>query len=339
MTNSTNQILVQNVETFETITRLTVDVDSGETATKRIDQYFSKNDKWGIVSLDDDADGEYMNVLLVAPVDGPDFMMDMTTGEMEPVEDIDPAAELEAKMDIAMEIDNADEEFFLALETQDALKSEGLGPWLKDVEEASTITDLKSFDEFLEDFDVVTDEPKPRNTRKSKTKSLTKAKGAKMSTQPKQRNFEILAAFITNNPGVSRTDVFQDPGLLTSLRTMDQMQSIANGDKLEVKRWNRRLNFLIREMRRQGVDIQIERKGRVAHYTVGTPSGQLELPFDEAAEARNSAIIGNDVTDEVLEAPVPAKNDAMRLVEEPNQNLDFDALLATLDDEAVAPVK
>ena len=153
------------------------------------------------------------------------------------------------------------------------------------------------------------------------------------------RNFEILAAFITNNPGVSRTDVFQDPGLLTSLRTGPQMQAIANGDKLEVKRWNRRLNFLIREMRRQGVDIQIERKGRVAHYTVGTPSGQLELPFDEAAEARNSAIIGNDVTDEVLEAPVPAKNDAMRLVEEPNQNLDFDALLATLDDEAVAPVK
>ena len=160
-----------------------------------------------------------------------------------------------------------------------------------------------------------------------------------MSTQPKQRNFEILAAFISARPGVARTDVFQDPGLLTSLRTGPQMQAIANGDKLETKRWNRRLNFLIREMRRQGVDIQIERKGRVAHYTVGTPSGQLELPFDEAAEARNSAIIGNDVTDEVLEAPVPAKNDAMRLVEEPNQNLDFDALLATLDDEAVAPVK
>ena len=100
-----NQILVQDIETFDTITRLTVDVASGATATERIDQYFSKNANWGIVSLDDDADGEYMNVLLVAPVDGPDFEMDMTTGEMEPVESVDPAAELAAKMDIMMEID------------------------------------------------------------------------------------------------------------------------------------------------------------------------------------------------------------------------------------------
>ena len=73
-----NQILVQNIETFETITRLTVDVESGETVTDRVDQYFTKNANWGIVSLDDDADGEYMAVLLVAPVDGPDFVMDMT---------------------------------------------------------------------------------------------------------------------------------------------------------------------------------------------------------------------------------------------------------------------
>ena len=158
-----------------------------------------------------------------------------------------------------------------------------------------------------------------------------------MSTQPKKiRNFEILVAFIEANPGVSRTDVFQDPGLLTSLRTGPQMQAIANGDKLETKRWNRRLNFLIREMRRQGVDIQIERKGRIAHYTIGKPSGQLELPFDDAAEARNSAIIGNDAADVVIDKPAV---DPLRATEDANQMMDFDALLATLDDEAVAPVK
>ena len=149
------------------------------------------------------------------------------------------------------------------------------------------------------------------------------------------RNFEILAAFVSANPGVSRTDVFADAGLQSSLRTPAQVKSIASGDKAEVKRWNRRLNFLIREMRRQGVDIQIERKGRVAHYTVGQPSGQLELPFDDAAEARNSAIIGEDVTDVVIEQPVV---DPIRATEEANQSLDFEALLATLDEEAVAPV-
>ena len=92
-------------------------------------------------------------------------------------------------------------------------------------------------------------------------------------------------------------------------------------------------------MRRQGVDIQIERKGRVAHYTIGKPDGQLELPFDDAAEARNATIIGDDVTNEVSEASVPPKQDAMRLVEDANQMVDFESLLATLDDEAVAPVK
>ena len=303
MTNS-NQILVQNVETFETITRLTVATDEGETVTQRVDQYFSKNSNWGIVSLDDDADGEYMSVLLVAPAEGSDWVFDETTQELEPVDIVDPAAELEAKMDIMLELDNGDEELFAAVTVQDTVAAE-----------EATITAAT-----------------PAKPRKSRNKS-TPSKGAKM------RNFEILSAFISARPGVARTDVFQDPGLLTSLRTMPQMQAIANGDKLETKRWNRRLNFLIREMRRQGVDIQIERKGRVAHYTIGKPDGQLELPFDDAAEARNATIIGDDVTNEVSEASVPPKQDAMRLVEDANQMVDFESLLATLDDEAVAPVK
>ena len=145
------------------------------------------------------------------------------------------------------------------------------------------------------------------------------------------RNFEILASHIESNPGVSRTDVFADAGLQNALRTKAQVAAIAKGDKAEVKRWNRRLNFLIREMRRQGVDIQIERKGRVAHYTIGKPSGQLELPFDEAAEARNATITGETVVDK------PAV-DPKRAEEASNQMVDFEALLATLDEEAVAPV-
>ena len=149
------------------------------------------------------------------------------------------------------------------------------------------------------------------------------------------RNFEILASFITKYPGVSRTDVFCHQDLLQPLRTKAQRRAIAGGDKLEIKRWNRRLNFLIREMRRQGVDIQIERKGRIAHYTIGQPDGQLELPFTPAAEARNATIIG-DVSNEVLEGATPIE--FSRANEDENQMLDFDTLLATLDEEAVAPV-
>lgn len=307
--------LVQNIETFETITTF-----NSESA---FDTWMDESTLYGIVSLDTDADGEYDFVALVAPVSGPDFIMDETTGEMEPVEELTAAQELDAKLDIMLEMDMNDvpQEQILSMIASERTAGENvkaagqavLDGWI--AEEETTITT-----------------PKPRKQRKSKTKSRTKAKGAKMSQPKKIRNFEILCAFIEANPGVSRTDVFQDPGLLTSLRTGPQMQAIANGDKLETKRWNRRLNFLIRESKRQGIDIQIERKGRVAHYTIVPASGQLELPFDEKAEARNSAIIGDVVTD--VEVPVPSEKDAMRLVEEPNQNLSFEDLLSTLDDDA-----
>ena len=153
-----------------------------------------------------------------------------------------------------------------------------------------------------------------------------------MSTQPKKiRNFEILCAHIEANPGVSRTDVFADAGLQKSLRTPAQIKAIAAGDKLEIKRWNRRLNFLIRESGRQGVDIQIERKGRIAHYTIVPASGQLELPFDDAAEARNAALTGADLSVDVqIEAPAI---DPKRADEPENVSLNFEDLLAQLDED------
>ena len=286
--------LVQNIETFETITSFA--------SQAAFDSWMSESSLYGIVSLDTDADGEYDYVALVAPLDGPDFIMDTVTGEMEPVETVDPATELAAKMDIALEMDMNDvpQEQIVAMLT---------------TESETTITP-----------------PKPRKARKTKTKSRTKAKGAKMSQPKKIRNFEILVAFIEANPGVSRTDVFADAGLQSSLRTPAQAKSIAAGDKLETKRWNRRLNFLIRESKRQGVDIQIERKGRVAHYTIVPASGQLELPFDEAAEKRNSAITGDLVTDEVvIEKPAV---DVKRAEEPENVSLNFEDLLATLDEDA-----
>ena len=114
MSNLTNQILVQNVETIETIiTHLSMEA---------FDAWLSDDNGYGIVSLDSDADGEYAFVALVAPIDGPDFMMDMDTGEMEPAEDLAPAAELDAKMDIMMEMDMNDvsQEDILAMLTPEA---------------------------------------------------------------------------------------------------------------------------------------------------------------------------------------------------------------------------
>ena len=286
MSDSNNQILVQNVETCEPITRLTVWTDEGETVTARIDQYLSKNNKWGIVSLDEDpaADDGYLAVLLVSPVDCPDFIIDEATGEMEPIEKVDPNVELEMKLDIMMEIN--DEEEIIVNPTA----------WTPPTTTTTTLT----------------------------------AKGGKMKAH------QHLQQLITNNPGISRTEVFVDASLRGKLISKAVSAKINAGDKLETKRYNRRLNRFIRQMRRDGVDIQIERKGRVAHYTIAEAT-QLELPFDLKAEARNSLIIGNDVDNEDLEGATPIE--FTRADEEENQSLSFEDLLSTLDDEAVAPVK
>jgi len=270
--------LVQNIETFETITTF-----ASEAA---FDAWMSESETYGIVSLDSDADGEYDYVALVAPLDGPDYDMN----------------------------DVPQEEIVAMLTTAAAPAVESINPTPTSHEDETPVP-------------VEAKVPQPRKTRKSK------AKGAKMSTQTKRiRNFEILVAFIEANPGVSRTDVFADAGLQTSLRTPAQIKAIAAGDKAEVKRWNRRLNFLIRESGRQGVDIQIERKGRIAHYTVVPASGQLELPFDDAAEARNAAITGADLSVDVqIEAPAV---DPKRADEPENVSLNFEDLLAQLDEDA-----
>ena len=264
--------LVQNIETFETITTF-----SSEAA---FDTWMSESTVYGIVSLDSDADGEYDYVALVAPLTGPDYD-DVT---QEPVVDAD--AELEAKLDIMLELDM--EETIIA---------------------PVAFTPPSS---------------KPRNKRNNNN---THSQGKTM------KNHEILAAFISANPGVTRATVFSDAGLQASLRSPAQVTAIASGDKQETKRWNSCINRFIRKIRRDGTDIRVDGQGKTATYTIGQPSGQLELPFTAEAEARNAALV-DDASDEVVLAPVPSKEDAMRLVEEPNQSLDFESLLATLDDDA-----
>ena len=299
MSNLTNQILVQNVETFETIiTHLSMEA---------FDAWLSDDNGYGIVSLDSDADGEYAFVALVAPIDGPDFMMDMDTGEMEPAEDLAPAAELDAKMDIMMEMDMNDvsQEDILAMLTPEAPVPAPVENIIPDTE--STQPNTHSGDTMSQPTSTVT----PTVTGKT------------------LKNHEILAAFIADRPGVKRSDIFQDPGLLVQLRSPAQVQAIADNDKKETKRWNSCINRFIRKMRRDGTDIMVTGQGKSATYTIGTPSGQLELPFTAGAESRNAAIIGNE-TDEVVETPIV---DAKRSDEAPNQNLSFESLLATLDDD------
>ena len=188
---TTKNILVQNIDTFETI--ITFETQEA------FDYWMTGNAEYGIVSIAPDADEEYELIVLVAPQDGPDFVMDMTTGEMEPVDTHTAEQELAAKMDIMLEIDDEDD----------------LTPVLVD---GIDIAPLPTADNPIVN-------PVPFTPPNTKSK---KAKGANMSTQPKKiRNWEILSAFISAYPGVSRTDVFQDPGCLlyTSPSPRDRQKS------------------------------------------------------------------------------------------------------------------
>ena len=150
----------------------------------------------------------------------------------------------------------------------------------------------------------------------------------------KTKAHQHLQALITSNPGISRTEVFVDASLRGKLISKATSAKINAGDKLETKRYNRRLNRFIRQIRRDGVDITVERKGRVAHYTIADAT-QLELPFDLKAEARNSFKIGPVQEEEQLASATPIPPAAFL---QENTTMDFESLLAELDEEAVAPV-
>ena len=273
MTNSNTQILVQNVETFSTITT--------HESIEAFDAWL-ETAPYGIVSLDSDADGVYGFVALVAPVEAPDFMMDMETGEMQPIAAVPAPVE---------DIIAADESAIII-----------------EIDEPVVVA--------------------PVAFTAPKTTAAPKANAPKTGN----KQYEVLSSFISANPGVSRTTVFSDAGLLAALRTPAAVALINAGDKAETKRWNRRLNFLIRDMRRGGVDIMIERQGRVAHYTV-MGSTQLELPFTPVAESRNSAIIGMPVDDEDLAPATPIIPDTRRQEEPQDVMLGFEDLLAQLDED------
>mgnify|MGYP001293641398 CR=1 FL=1 len=271
-------VLIINTESFRTLTTLA--------NIEALDAWLANNN-YGIVSLDEDPDKAYGWIALVADQDGPDFMMDAATGEMEPIEDLHPDVEAAAKLEIALELEE------------------------------------------LEPLVVNPTAWTPPAPSTNFTTTTLPTKGTKM------KNNQYLQQLITDNPGISRTEVFVDAPLRNKLISKATSAKINAGDKVETKRYNRRLNRFIRQMRRDGVDIRIERKGRVAHYTIAEAT-QLEIPFDLQAEARNSLIIGN-VDNEDLASATPVV--FTRADEDANQNLSFEDLLATLDDEAVAPVK
>ena len=150
-------------------------------------------------------------------------------------------------------------------------------------------------------------------------------KAKKVKNAKKQPVHFFLRDIILASPGINRTTVFAHAALRSACLKASVITLIDAGDKMEVKRWNRRLNRFIRQIRRDGHDIQIVRTNNVAAYTIPAIV-QLPLVFDTEAAA--------PTPEQEAAPPVKAPRE-----EEPEMgDTSFESLLSMLDDDAVSPI-
>ena len=150
------------------------------------------------------------------------------------------------------------------------------------------------------------------------------------------KQYKILSTYISANPGVTRTVILADAGLLAAIRTPASVALIAAGDKAETIRWKRRLNFLIRDMRRAGVDIRIQRIDGSACYAILGTSIRANASLDTTKELPFSKPVprsfgGVNVVKEDLAPASFIAIDIKRMDEPQDVTMNFDDLLAQLD--------
>tara|TARA_B100001250_G_scaffold182982_1_gene157485 strand:- start:1828 stop:2664 length:837 start_codon:yes stop_codon:yes gene_type:complete len=194
------------------------------------------------------------------------------------------------KLEIALELEDLDDDLFPV--EVDMWGGEGEGEWVKPVPFTPPATITKK--EF---------------NRKQKESSATAKKKAHMHL------FEMIKA----NPGITRLEIFASQSLRDKLLDPLQQAKINSSDKLEIKRWNRRLNRFLRQIKRDGntVSRTVEGVKAAGSRAIRYELENTQLPLDFGPQ--------NDVTVGAI----------TRGDEAPDQVLDFDALLESLDNEAV----
>ena len=157
-----------------------------------------------------------------------------------------------------------------------------------------------------------TETPKPKSKRVRNRKRKSKA-----AATPKIKVHTLLFDLISSTPGITREAVLVDTGLRSACLTPKGLAGVKAADKLETKRWGRKINRFLRQIRRDGHDVIVTRtKTAVTYAIAGT----------ETVDTAEEVI-------EVIKTP-----DASRDAEEADQLLTFDSLLAELDDDPNFPV-
>ncbi len=134
---------------------------------------------------------------------------------------------------------------------------------------------------------------------------------------PKTRVHTSLYNLIFSNPGITRGQVLANHNLQEACLSKAQRARLESGDEITLKRWNRKINRYLRQIRRDGHDIIVKRAEGVTNYT-----------------AAQSIPDYTEVLEPAVQVPFP-KVDPQRELEESNQLMSFDQLMADLDSDVL----
>ena len=166
--------------------------------------------------------------------------------------------------------------------------------------------------------DTMTTESKiktPNPTTKPKTKRVRNRK-SKAAATPKVKVHTLLFDIISATSGVTRTAVLANTGLRAACLTPKGLAGVKAGDALETKRWGRKINRFLRQIRRDGHDIIVTRTKDAVTYAIAGTETEAAAPALEDTKTP----------------------DTSRDTEEADQLLSFESLMNDLDVQQASDV-
>ena len=137
-----------------------------------------------------------------------------------------------------------------------------------------------------------------------------------------------LYNIIGSQPGITRQQILDNRFLQEVCMTKAQRALLEQGDETTLKRWNRKINRYLRQIRRDGHDIIVSRHNGHAFYYVDE---------ENAADVRWNSLTQSpeeEVLETATQVPFP-KVDPQRELEEEDQLVSFEQLMADLDSDVL----
>lgn len=154
-----------------------------------------------------------------------------------------------------------------------------------------------------------------------------------------------LHNIICNNPGITRKQIIAHEFLQQECLTLAQRVRISSGDEKALKQWNRKISRYLRQIKRDGHDLIVSKHHKHAFHYIGkehvvdaSPDTSAAPPQVKKTTAFNKAIQDFWQADEELEGATQVpfqKVDPKRALEQPDQVISFDQLMADMDSDVL----